>query len=185
METTVWEVTFLKPPKVKHHCKKCGAEREFTSSERFRVNAQGKQLDIWLIYKCDICGNTWNMDVLSRTKPQDISDRLLEAYYGNNKQLALSVATNLSVLQKNKVTPIITPCLYEITGEDISSAYSGKLIIRSTFPIKLATVLKEKLHLTNSELGDLLRSGKLYSTGEKDIKKQKVQGEIEILIRPK
>ena len=50
MRKVIWEVRYLSLPQVLRHCKKCGQKTLFTCSEKFRVNAQQKTLDIWLIY---------------------------------------------------------------------------------------------------------------------------------------
>ena len=52
LRTVVWEVQYQTPPPAVRYCKKCGSQKEFVSSGQFRVNAQRKYLDVWLIYKC-------------------------------------------------------------------------------------------------------------------------------------
>ena len=70
MKKIIWKIEPLGLPLVLRHCKKCGKTAEFICSGQFRVNAQRKYLDIWLIYKCAKCDTTWNAAVYSRVSPQ-------------------------------------------------------------------------------------------------------------------
>lgn len=36
-------------------CSKCGAKTRFRNTKKFRVNANGNKLDVWLIYQCENC----------------------------------------------------------------------------------------------------------------------------------
>lgn len=46
-----WIVTPQRLPAVIRRCPKCGQKTEFENSGRFRVNANGRLLDVWLIYR--------------------------------------------------------------------------------------------------------------------------------------
>ncbi len=41
--------------KVYHRCGGCGKKQEFVNSGKFRVNANGNRVDVWLIYRCKKC----------------------------------------------------------------------------------------------------------------------------------
>lgn len=64
--TVTWHVTPIAPPQPHRHCKTCGRARPFRPSGKVRLNANGRQLDAWLIYKCDTCDQTWNLPLLDR-----------------------------------------------------------------------------------------------------------------------
>lgn len=53
--------------RVKHNCGGCGSKRSFVSTKRFRVNANGSRLDVWLIYQCEQCKHTLNVAIYERT----------------------------------------------------------------------------------------------------------------------
>ncbi len=40
--------------RVYHRCGKCGKKRDFINSGKFRVNANGNLLDVWLIFRGNI-----------------------------------------------------------------------------------------------------------------------------------
>ncbi|MGK6315295.1 DUF1062 domain-containing protein [Neorhizobium sp. DT-125] len=50
-----WTVIPKSPPRPILSCAGCGSQRPFRSSGRIRLNASGKRLDAWLIYKCTAC----------------------------------------------------------------------------------------------------------------------------------
>ena len=42
------------------------------------MNAQKRNIDVWLIYRCVECDSTYNLTILSRTKPELIKKDLEE-----------------------------------------------------------------------------------------------------------
>lgn len=79
-----WEIHQDGVPALRRFCPGCGCERPFVSSGKFRMNANGRRLDVWLIYKCPACGTTWNMEVVARTPVSELSPGRLRAYESNN-----------------------------------------------------------------------------------------------------
>jgi hypothetical protein len=65
--TVLWRVRPVTPPRPIRHCATCGAVRAFWSSGKVRLNANGRLLDAWLIYKCETCARTWNRPLVERT----------------------------------------------------------------------------------------------------------------------
>ena len=94
-----------KAPIVIRHCKKCGTKSEFASSGLFRVNAQRKSLDVWLIYNCIKCKTTWNLTVKSRVAPGAIPAELLRGFHENNTDLAMIYATDKALIKRNGAEP--------------------------------------------------------------------------------
>ena len=103
MKKIIWEVQLLSVPPVLKYCKKCGGKSPFVCSGQFRVNAQRKYLDIWLIYKCANCDTTWNATLYSRISPQALAPDLLEAFYKNDQTMAEQYAMNFDLLRRNGV----------------------------------------------------------------------------------
>jgi len=65
------------------------------------VNAQKKTLDVWLIYRCSVCGATWNLTVLSRVAPRSLPPELLRGFQDNDPDLAARYASDRALLKKN------------------------------------------------------------------------------------
>jgi len=93
-------------PAAVRYCKRCGIKTGFISSGAFRVNAQRKNLDVWLIYKCSACKTTWNLTVLSRVSPLSIPPELLRGFHENDPDIALSYANDIALIKKNGAKPL-------------------------------------------------------------------------------
>lgn len=65
--------------------------RPFASTDRFRVNGQGRRLDVWLIYACTHCGARWNRRLYQRVTPESLGDAL-DQFHRNDAELAQRVA---------------------------------------------------------------------------------------------
>lgn len=150
MRKVIWEVRYLSLPQVLRHCKKCGQKTLFTCSEKFRVNAQQKTLDIWLIYSCSRCNTTWNARVNAHISPQSIPHERLEGFCQNDRSLVAEYAMDSAFLRQNGAEVQTPP--YRIVGEDFSPEEVVELELRSEYPvpIKIAALVREKLHLSQA-----------------------------------
>ena len=88
--------------RVYHRCGGCGKKQEFVNSGRFRVNANGNNLDVWLICRCKKCKHSWNLTIYERTKPGRIPKTLFEAFQENDAETALAYGRNIEFLKKNR-----------------------------------------------------------------------------------
>jgi hypothetical protein len=86
MARVVWILRAAHTPRVPRHCPRCDELRGFVSSDRFRVNAQKRRLDVWLVYRCPRCDFTWNAAVVERRAPEEIRD--LARYHDNDAATA-------------------------------------------------------------------------------------------------
>lgn len=76
MEHIIWRVSPAAYPKIIRCCKRC-AHMSFLNSGQFRVNANGHCLDVWLIYKCESCEATWNMEIMPMMTIETALNKLL------------------------------------------------------------------------------------------------------------
>ena len=88
MQQITWSVSLVKAPVLTRQCPKCGDEA-YENSGRFRVNANGRKFDVFLIYRCAFCKATWNLTVLARVVPESVSPALYRAFLDNDDALAL------------------------------------------------------------------------------------------------
>lgn len=67
------------PPKTSYkiirNCAGCGEKSDYINTERFRVNANGNKIDVWLIYQCEKCKYTYNLTVYERINPKLIKEK--------------------------------------------------------------------------------------------------------------
>ena len=81
-----WLVVPKELPAVLRRCPKCGKKTEYENSGKFRVNANGSLLDIWLIYRCESCETSWNMAVYERIAAKDLDSGEYMVLYGISEQ---------------------------------------------------------------------------------------------------
>ncbi len=95
-----WRVVPLRTPHVVRPCPRCSRSMPFASSDRFRVNASGRKLDVWLIYRCTGCELTWNLTVIERATPEAIGAARLAAFHRNDRELAWRCAFDGALLRR-------------------------------------------------------------------------------------
>ena len=172
MRKVTWTVACLKTPTIIRHCKKCNEDTEFSCSERFRINAQGKYLDVWLIYNCKKCKTSWNSTILSRIHTNKLDSDLLALFQENDSGLSKKYGTDKTTLKKNGV--VIRTIDYEVLGDLFELDEEVVVTIQSDYPldIKLFKILKEKLNLSNNELKQLISKGKIIGLSNECFKEK-------------
>lgn len=94
-----WAITPEIAPRPLINCNRCGGVKAYRCSEKFRVNANGKRIDVWLIYRCIDCDNSWNFGILERCNRRDIEPALLRALESNDPALARRHAFDVVALR--------------------------------------------------------------------------------------
>ncbi|MCA1444594.1 DUF1062 domain-containing protein [Ensifer sp. IC4062] len=95
-----WTIIPRTPPEPRIACSRCGGVRPFRSSGKIRLNANGRTLDAWLIYRCTACGNTWNRPIFERRNIRDLDGAALEALQSNDPDRVRGWAFDLDVLRR-------------------------------------------------------------------------------------
>ncbi|MEW1956803.1 DUF1062 domain-containing protein [Kineococcus sp. NPDC059986] len=101
MPTLTWAVTPTRLPLVVRRCHRCGAER-FRAGGRFRVNANGKLLDAWLLAHCTGCGDTADLTVFERTHVRTVDAELLDGLHGNDPDLVSALLLDPATAHRNR-----------------------------------------------------------------------------------
>ncbi|MDE6750695.1 MAG: DUF1062 domain-containing protein [Lachnospiraceae bacterium] len=83
-------------------CAKCGTKTRFINTKKFRVNANGNKLDVWLIYQCENCKHTLNLTIYERQKVSAISKEEYQSFLCNDEQLAEMYGKSMQFFRKNK-----------------------------------------------------------------------------------
>ena len=76
--------------------------KAYRCSDKIRVNANGKRIDVWLIYRCSDCDNSWNFGIFERCNRRDIEPALLAALESNDPAIARRHAFDVVAL-RNRV----------------------------------------------------------------------------------
>lgn len=82
-------------------CNRCRTVRPFEPSGKTRLNANGRRLDAWLIYRCSDCDSTWNRPIFERRHIRDIDPATLHALQNNDGAWIAKVSFDLDGLRQN------------------------------------------------------------------------------------
>lgn len=183
METIHWRVEAISAPAAVRPCGACGVEARFESTGRFRVNAQKKRLDVWLIYRCAACGSVWNCAVVSRGRPGGVGRERLERFMGNDEVLALACALDAGLLKRNGAQRGTVDFAVEgelpVGGED----YRVEIAAEGLSGVRLAAVLRAKLGLSRRELEQLVEVGDVTCADGADALAAKLRPHQAVVVR--
>ncbi|MCM1308640.1 MAG: DUF1062 domain-containing protein [Butyrivibrio sp.] len=110
-------------------CKGCGRKARFGSTEKFRVNANGNMLDVWLLYRCEECGHTLKLAVYERQRSDRIPADEYEGFMRNDAALAEKLGRSLALFGKNRAEVDFSRLRYryvklrEASDESIGAGY--------------------------------------------------------------
>lgn len=184
----LWKVIPSGQPTVIKSCSKCGAHSEFESSGNFRINANQSLLDIWLIYQCNKCKSTWNMEIFSRIRPKELAKDFYLKFEKNDPELARQYAFDTSVHSRNKARLCYSNIPFDIIGESFSinelkEDISIKITCEYPLDFRLDKILSGKLCLSREKIKKLGQSGQIVGAGIQDITKAKVRDGMILYIK--
>lgn len=87
---------------VLRNCAGCGKKTHFINTQKFRVNANGNKLDVWLIYQCEKCKHTFNLTIYERQKSALVPTEEYKGFLDNDELLAEKYGRNLQFFKRNK-----------------------------------------------------------------------------------
>jgi hypothetical protein len=96
-----WLVKPLSCPRVVRYCSGCGVAKAYICSERFRINAQKKIVDVWLKYRCIDCGDTWKLPLLERQAIAGLDKNLYAAFVNHDPALVSRYACDIAQLRQH------------------------------------------------------------------------------------
>ncbi len=96
----LWAVRQCALPTVVRPCPECSGTRHHPSG-KFRVNANGKLLDVWLLLHCAGCGQTSKVPVHERVHVGSLDPARRVAYEANDPAVVRELAMSASLAAKN------------------------------------------------------------------------------------
>lgn len=179
----IWEVTVQNTPLLKKKCNHCDSNR-FQCSDKFRLNAQKKNIDVWLIYRCVKCSNRYNMTLFSRIRTESISKDIFNKLSENNADLAWEYAFSFETRRKNNAEADLDSVEYEIqfdkTPMEEMIASDGEMLnfkieCLFEFNLRLSTVIRTCLNLSSGKLNQLIEANAIFVHEKPLQKKHKIR----------
>jgi hypothetical protein len=160
-----WTIIPTNAPQPWIPCNGCGRPKPFKCSDRLRLNANGRRLDAWLIYKCTGCDKTWNRTLFERRNVRDIDPATLEALQGNDPNWIRKHAFDVDALSRLvKRIDVFADCLvHKSVTRDIEGwrLLQIGLSVPFTANPRLDLILATELGLSRSRLQALQETGAL------------------------
>ncbi|NUP48839.1 MAG: DUF1062 domain-containing protein [Catenulispora sp.] len=161
-----WRVRPNALPAIRRRCRASCPSTEFRTHGKFRVNANHKLLDIWLLAQCADCGDTVKLTVLERTHVRSIDPDALEAFHGNSVAHAARLLTDPRVAQRNGIT-LDWADAWSVDMEPAELPKADILDVSVHFthriPLRTTTVIATGLGLTRGEVIRHIEAGRLTS----------------------
>jgi hypothetical protein len=99
-----WVVRRTRLPLLSLRCADCRSESATVGEGRFRVNANGKRLDVWLLVRCVSCGRTSNLTVHERVPVRSLGPAALDGYHANDPELVASTLPDPLLARRGRFT---------------------------------------------------------------------------------
>jgi len=160
-----WTIKPKNPPRPILACSTCGGARPYRSSGRIRLNANGKRLDAWLIYKCVDCDGTWNRTIFERQSVRSIDPATLEAMQASTPDFVAQLEFDADAL-RGMAGRIEEDPQADIGRRIVLAAADWKrieiaLILPSPASLRLDRLLAAELGLSRSRLQKLFETGEI------------------------
>jgi hypothetical protein len=160
-----WVVVPTCLPLVLRRCHACASEH-FRASGKFRVNANRKLIDAWLLALCTGCGETAKLTVLERMTVRSVRPGLLDRLHDNDPGLTAELLQDPVVQRRNRIALDWDNAWRLDTGGsdhldreviDVSVRFAARIPVR---PVRL---IAEGCGLSRAEVERLITEGKLVS----------------------
>ncbi|WP_042146073.1 DUF1062 domain-containing protein [Paucisalibacillus sp. EB02] len=179
-----YEIIAQETPKVIRNCRNCKRSTEYYCSDKFRVNANRKLVDIWLIYKCIHCENTWNYPIYSRVHVSRLDPILHQKYMNNDKETIWYHAFQSGKLQKlcDAVNQEIN---YEIKKDKfdlVSNEVTINICCKYDFGLRIDKLLAEIVGISRSQVKKQVQAGMLLLNPDVTMK-DKVTDKLQITVK--
>lgn len=161
-----WVVVPTCLPLILRRCHTCASER-FRASGKFRVTANHKLIDAWLLALCTACGETAKLTVLERMNVRSVRPGLLDRLHDNDPGLTAELLQDPLVRRRNRIALDWDNTWRLDTGGsdhldreviDVSVRFAARIPVR---PVRL---IAEGCGLSRAEVERLITEGKLVST---------------------
>src|SRR5215469_5213902 len=99
-----WVVRRTRLPLLSLRCADCPSASATAGEGRFRVNANGKLLDVWLLVRCVSCDRTSKLTVHERAPVGSFEPAEIHGYHVNDPELVASTLLDPLLARRNRFT---------------------------------------------------------------------------------
>lgn len=151
-----WQVRRTGLPLIQRRCPGCGSGT-FKASGKFRVNANGKLIDVWLLLQCASCDRTEKATVIERSASIDAT--LLRRFETNDPDLVTEVLLDPAVARKNHLTLEWEDSWEVVSDLDMPGQkypYSVRVTFADPIPLRPSHVISKGLGVSRSKIKQMV-----------------------------
>jgi hypothetical protein len=157
-----WVVRRTRLPLLSLRCVACRSESATVGEGRFRVNANGKLLDVWLLARCVSCDRTGKLTVHERAPVRSVDPAEIHGYRVNDPDLVASRLLDPPLARRNRFTldwagawRLDTPP----AGPDEAWPVQVEVVFEDPVPVRPERLIAHGLGLSRSEVLRRVKSG--------------------------
>ncbi|HEX7308646.1 DUF1062 domain-containing protein [Lentzea sp.] len=151
-------------PLVRRRCHVCASER-FRANGKFRVNANHKVLDAWLLVLCTGCGDTAKLTVFERAHVRSVRPELLDRLHHNDIGLAAELLQDTVLQRRNRISLDWDGAWrLEVAGPLDGEEVDVEVRFGARIPVRPVRLIAEAFGLARAEVVRLVDEGCLVST---------------------
>lgn len=155
-----WVVRRTRLPLLSLRCVDCRSESATAGEGRFRVNANGSLLDVWLLVSCVSCDRTSKLTVRERAPVRSLDPAELGGYQANDPRLVASRLLDPLLARRNHFTLDWTGA-WRLDAPPAGPGESWPLQVEVGFedpvPVRPDRLIAQGLGLTRGEVPRLVK----------------------------
>jgi hypothetical protein len=162
----LWVIRELGLPAIVKACVWCSSARHHPTG-KFRVNANGKLLDVWMLICCELCGRTSKIPVHERVYVRSLSSERLLRFENNDPAMVRDLATD-STLARRAAYRLDWSGAWELETDMPSGEFERdpaplKVVIRFELPvpIRVDKLLAIGFGLSRTAVRSMVDSGRI------------------------
>ena len=161
MSHNQWLVCPSGLPLIRRRCLSCRSVL-YRAHGKFRVNANHKLLDVWLLALCTGCGETIKLSVLERVNVRAIDPATLDRFHDNDLGLAAKLLQDPVLLRRNTIS-LDWDEAWTLRRTTVGQAEVTAVRFAARIPIRVTRLLSAGLQVSRSQVQRLIADGRLRS----------------------
>ena len=166
--TTIWQVKRTRMPLLRRLCPDCTTDVS-AATGKFRVNANGKLLDVWLLTRCLRCGHTARVKVHHRTHVRSFDPVKLRGYQDNDLDLVAEVLLDPLIARHSHYLVDWTDA-WELAAPEVQPHVNWRIAVRVEFadpvPVRPVQLIAKGLELSRSRVERLIADQRITSAAK-------------------
>lgn len=164
-DATIWQLRRTRLPLLRRLCPDCTTDVS-AATGKFRVNASGKLLDVWLLIRCMRCGHAAKVTVHDRINVRSIDPVKLRGYNDNDLDLVAAVLLDPYIGRRNHYLLDWTGA-WELTIPEVRPLGDWPIDVRVEFadpiPVRPVRLIAQGLRLSRGEVERLITDKRIDS----------------------